>query len=237
MNITDPSTCGPVPGVPGSVADDAPLDPAAMLALVDDQRRSVERQMAGFVPYIVTAWGVAWLVGFGALWLIEGLAPAFSLPASIAFSIFGVCIVGAIVVSAVFGARSGRGLRGNPGEAFTGIVYGCAWWIGSIAIVGLGQGLHANGMSADLAEIYYPVAFVSFAGIMYVLAAAIWRAVPMLVVGVWTVVVAVAAPFFGVPTQYLVLALGGGLGFLALGVASFVHLARLRGRVRRAAHR
>jgi hypothetical protein len=203
-----------------------------MLALVDDQRRSVERQMAAFVPFIVTAWGLAWLIGFGALWLMQGLAPAFWLPPSVAYSIFGVCIVAAIALSAVLGARSGRGLRGNRGDAFTGIVYGCAWWVGSIAIVGLGQGLYANGMSAELAAIYYPVGFVAFAGVMYVLAAAIWRAVPMLVVGVWTVLVAVAAPFFGDPSHYLVLALGGGLAFLALGVASFVRLRVLRSRVR-----
>ena len=226
MNRSDPAS---------RAADDAVLDPAAMLALLDDQRRSVERQMAAFVPIIVTAWGIAWLVGFGALWLIDGLAPAISLPAPVAFSIFGACLVAAIVLSAVLGARSGRGLRGNKGEAFTGIVYGSAWWIGSLGIVGLGQGLAFNGMSADLAAIYYPVAFVTFAGVMYVLSAAIWRAVPMLIVGVWTVAVAVAAPFFGVPTHYLVLALGGGLGFLALGVASSIHLARLRGRVREAA--
>ncbi len=215
--------------------DEAPLDPAAMLALAEDQRRSVEGQLASFVPVIVTAWGVAWLVGFGCLWLIDGLAPAFALPLPVAVGIFVALLAGAIVLSAVLGIRSGRGMRGNTGEAFTGIVYGCTWTVGSLAIVGFAQGLIFNGMSPELANVFYPIAFVMFAGIMYILSAALWRAVPMLFLGVWTLIVAVVAPFFGTPTHYLVLALGGGIGFLALGIASFVYLARLRARVTRGA--
>lgn len=222
---------------PESAGDEA-LDPAAALALLDDQRRSVEGQLAAFVPVIVTAWGIAWLVGFTSLWLIDGLAPAFSLPIPIAVTVFVVLLGAAIAVSAVLGIRSGRGLRGNPREAFAGIVYGCTWTVGSLAILGFGTGLAYNGMSRELANIFYPIAFVLFAGIMYIVGAAVWRAVPMLILGLWTLVVAVAAPFFGAPTHYLVLALGGGLGFLALGVASFVYLRRLRARVtRRAAGR
>ena len=211
-------------------SDDEPLDPAAMLALVEDQRRSVVGQIASFVPAILTMWGLVWLVGFGALWLIDGLAPAFALPIPLAVSIFVVLLVTAIVVSAVLGARSGRGRRGNRGEAFSGIVYGVTWTVGGLAIVGFAQGLSFNGMPASLATVFYPVAYALFAGIMYVMSAALWRAVPMLVLGLWTIVVAVAAPFFGVPTHYLVLALGCGLGFLVLAVVSSVHLARLRAR-------
>lgn len=223
---------------PATPGEDDPLDPADMLALVVDQKRSVEGQLASFVPVIVTAWGIAWLIGFGCLWLIDGLAPAFALPLPLAVAIFVLLLMAAIAVSAVLGIRSGRGLRGNSAEAFAGIVYGCTWTIGSLAIVGFGAGLSFNGMSAELANIFYPIAFVLFAGIMYILSAALWRAVPMLILGVWTLIVAVAAPFFGMPTHYLVLAIGGGLGFLALGVASFIHLRRLRARVtRRAAGR
>lgn len=210
--------------------DDA-LDPAEMLALVEDQKRSVRGQLAGFVPVIVTAWGLTWLFGFGCLWLIDGLAPAFSLPPPVAIAIFVVLLVGAVALSAVLGMRSGRGMRGSSAEAFTGIVYGCTWTVGSLAIVGFAQGLIYNGMSPELANVFYPIAFVIFAGIMYILSAALWHAVPMLILGVWMLVVAVVAPFFGTPTHYLVLALGGGLGFLVLGIASFVHLSRLRSRV------
>ncbi|HWM16134.1 MAG TPA: hypothetical protein VNP97_06045 [Microbacterium sp.] len=214
------------------------LDPAAALALLDDQRRSIVGQIASFVPAVVLAWGFAWLLGFIGLWLIDGLKPAFSLPLPIAIGVFVVLLAAATAVSVVLPIRSGRGIRGSSSGAFTGAVYGMTWMLGSLAIVGFAQGLEFNGMDPSLANIFYPVAFALFAGIMYVLAGGIWHAPPMIVLGVWTVIVGVAAPFFGYPTHYLVLAIGGGLGFLVLGIASFVHLSRLRRRVaNRAAHR
>lgn len=215
-------------------ADDQPLSAAEMLALLDNQQRSVESQMGAFVPIIVGAWGIAWLAGFGALWLIDGLAPAFSLPVPAAVTIFIALLGGAIALSTVLGIRSGRGVRGSRGEAFTGATYGATWMIGSLAVAGLGQGLLANGMSAELAGLYYPCAFVIFSGVMYMLSAVIWHAVPMLVLGVWMLVVGVVAPFFGAPTHYLVLAVAGGGGLLILAAASFAHLVRLRRRVARA---
>lgn len=208
--------------------DDEALPPEAMLALLENQRRSVEGQIAGFVPVIVLAWGITWLFGFGALWLIDGLRPAFALPLPLAVAVFVTLLVGSIALSAILGIRSGRGLRGNPGDAFQGAVYGVTWMIGSVAIYVFAAGLAANGMDRDLANIYFPVAFVLFTGIMYLLSAALWQAVPMLILGIWTIVVGLAAPFFGYPTHYLVLAVAGGIGFLVLAVASFVHLARLR---------
>ena len=207
---------------------DTALTPEAMLTLLEDQRRSVEGQIASFVPAIILSWGITWLVGFGALWLIDGLRPAFALPLPVAVTIFVVLLAGSIVLSAVMGARSGRGLRGNSDDAFQGTVYGATWTIGSIAIYVFALGLTANGMDRELANIYYPVAFVLFTGIMYILSAAMWRAIPMLILGVWTIVVGLAAPFVGYPTHYLLLAVGGGVGFLVLAVASYIHLARLR---------
>lgn len=208
--------------------EDAALPPDQMLALLDDQQRSFEGQIASFVPAIILAWGIAWLFGFSALWLIDGLSPDFSLPLPVAVTIFVVLIGSAIVISAVLGIRSGRGIRSGSADTFRGVVYGAAWWIGSIAIVVFAQGLAHNGMSSDVGSIYYPVAFVLFAGLMYVIAGAMWHAIPALVLGIWTIIVALSAPFFGYPNHYLVLAVGGGFGFLALAVISFIYLRRLR---------
>ena len=199
-----------------------------MLALLENQRRSVKGQVASFVPTILLTWGIAWLAGFGVLWLIDGMKPAFSIPLPIAATVFAVLIVVAIVISAILGARSGRGMRGNAGDAFQGIVYGSAWMIGGIAIVVFAQGLVANGMDDELMNIYYPVAYVLFAGIMYVVSGAMWRAVPALILGIWTVIIGLIAPFLGYPTHYLFLAIAGGLGLIVLAIAAFIHLARLR---------
>ena len=214
---------------------DEPLDPAAMYALLQNQQRSAQVQMGDFVWLITASWGVTWLLGFGALWLIDGL-DGFSLPVPLAVTVFIVTLAVSGLLSAWLGFRSGRGMRGNRAAAFTGTVYGITWAVGSMAIAILGGGLRAQGMTADLAAYYYPCAYVFFAGIMYILAGAIWQAVPSLVGGVWLVVVAVAAAFVPSPNHYLFFSLAGGLGFLALSAVSVVRLRRVRAAASGAQH-
>jgi len=212
-------------------ADDERPDPAEMLALMKDQQRSIEGQRGAFVPLILLSWGVAWLIGFGALWLIDGPGDAFSLPIWIAAAVFIALLVGAGVLSTVFGIRSSRGLRTGKDAAFVGLVYGQAWWVGSLAIFALGQALVFNGMDVDILRIFYPSAYIFFAGLMYVMAAAIWKAIPMLILGGWSILVSVLAPFAGYPTQHLVYALAGGGGFLIVALWSWIWTRRARRRL------
>ncbi|WP_157487948.1 MULTISPECIES: hypothetical protein [unclassified Leifsonia] len=208
--------------------DDEALAPEQMMALLNDQQRSVQGQMGGFVPVIMLTWGVVWLLGFGCLWLIDGLQPEFGIPPGVAITVFCVLLVVAVGVSTFLGVRSSRGIRASSASSFTGAVYGMTWWVGCVAIAAFGGALAVNGMDRELANIFYPTAYVLFSGVMFIVAGAIWRAVPSVILGGWTVLVAVVAPYFGYPTHYLVLAIGGGIGFLALGVASAVHLRTLR---------
>jgi hypothetical protein len=207
---------------------DTALDPAAMYALLQNQQRSVETQINGFVPYITLGWGLTWLVGFGALWLIDGARPAFSLPIGVAIGIFVFCVLATGGLSAWLGIRSGRGLRSNSAAAMTGAFYGVTWSVGATGIGVLGGALVEAGMTPELANFYYPTAYVMFAGIMYMISGAIWHAVPSFVAGIWLVAIAATAPFFGYPHHYLFLALAGGLAFIGLSVGSFVQGSRLR---------
>jgi hypothetical protein len=206
-----------------------------MYALLQNQQRSTQVQMGDFVWLITLSWGVTWIVGFGALWLVDGI-DGFALSVPLAVTLFVVTLVASGLISAWLGFRSGRGMRGNSAAAFTGIVYGITWMVGSTAIAILGGGLRSQGMTADLAAYYYPCAYVLFAGIMYILAGAIWRAVPSLVGGVWLVVVAVAAAFIPYPNHYLFFALAGGLGFLPLSAVSVFRLRRVRAAANGANH-
>jgi hypothetical protein len=202
----------------GTAADsEEALDPAAALAMVRNQQLSVTNDMGRFVSSITASWGIAWLLGFLALWSIDGLRPGFSLPLPLAVGIFIVLTLAAIGVSIFQGVRSGRGIRGSTG-AFTGTVYGVTWSVAMIAVTVLGAGLEHNGMSAGLANIFYPSAYVLVAGLLYVVAGAIWHAVPSIVIGGWLAAVAVAAPFFGYPGNFLFFAIAGGGAFLALAV-------------------
>ncbi|WP_243233307.1 hypothetical protein [Microbacterium sp. CIAB417] len=203
-------------------------DPADMLALARDQQRSVNGRMGVFVPYILLAWAVAWLGGFLVLWLEAG---PVSIPMAVAAPVCVVLFLAAGAVSVVLGIRSNRGVRTGKDAAFVGAVYGQAWWVGGIAIFAIAQGMVANGMEPELLGILYPSAYVFFAGLMYFVGGALWRAVPMVVLGAWAILVSAVAPFAGAPAHFLVFAIAGGGGFLAGAVWTFVWTERARRRV------
>ncbi|WP_214466537.1 hypothetical protein [Microbacterium flavescens] len=194
--------------------EDSNGDPADMLALLERQQDSMTRQLAAFVPWILLAWGIAWFVGFGLLWLIDGAKPGYSVPLPVAVVVFIALMAGALVASGVLGARSQRGIRSTPQAGFTGSVFGVTWVVGFVSLMVFGSALIANGMPRELANIFYPTGSVLFVGIMYMIAGAIWQARPALWMGGWIVVVALVAPYFGYPTHYLVFALAGGGVFL-----------------------
>ena len=208
--------------------EDSPLDPAGMLALVQNQQQDVQRRMARFVPWILLSWAVAWGGGFGMLWLIDGARPEISVPVEVAAPVFAVLMVIAGVASGVLGARSGRGIRTSKAAAFTGTVYGVTWSVGFVALFVLGSALSYNGMPQELLNIYYPAVSIIFVGIMYLLAGAIWHAVPAVAMGGCIVLIAAIGPFFGYPTHYLVYAIAGGAIFLAGTVVAAVYSRSIR---------
>jgi hypothetical protein len=188
--------------------DDRPLDPAAMLALLERQKREVDLAYVRPVSVLYLVWGVAWAVGFLLLWLGHlGLMP---LP--VAGAAFAVLIIGSIVTSAIVGTRIGRGVQGASN--FQGAVYGISWSVSGAAFAAVGVGLISNGMSQELASLYFPSAYALMAGILYLAGAALWNEKSQLVLGVLLLAVGSIAPFFGAPTNNLVMAIGGGGGFL-----------------------
>lgn len=199
--------------------DDAPLDPAEALALAERQQRAVGLSFVKPVAWLYTIWGVAWLVGFLLLWL--GDATEW-MPWVVAGPGFGVLITGAIVASAVIGSRIGRGVQGA--SDFQGIVYGISWPITGLAFGFVGAGLVGQGMSTELASLYFPSAYALMVGILYLLGGALWNAKSQFVLGLVLIAVGSAAPFFGAPTNNLVMAIAG-LAFL-IGAAHFVTVAR-----------
>ena len=197
---------------------DSPLSAAAALAVLTDQQKTVSRRLGGQIWIITGAWGIAWLLGFLAIWLMDSGPSSIVVPTWLGWTIFATLFAAAIVVSAVLGARSGRGIRSNSANAFTGTVYGVTWAVSMVFISVLGAALLSRGMSAELADLFYPSVYALVVGILYLAAAAIWRVVEMIVAGAFFIVLASIAPFFGHPTNYLVFAVAGGAMFLTFAV-------------------
>ncbi len=205
--------------------DDAPPSPDEALALIRDQQTALERDQLSGIPWILGVWGVAWSVGFLALWSgYEGGNPWFQLPLGVAATIFGVLLLGSIIISAVIGMRLNRGVRGPSN--FSGAVYGIAWPIVSLGAYLIGVSLALNGMDSTLQSLFFPAIYALVAGAMYLTGAALWRSIDQLVLGAVIIVAGTAAPFFGAPTNNLVMAVLGGGAFLIAAVIMSVSLRR-----------
>ena len=207
-----------------SAEAEAPLSPAAALAVLNNQQRIVSGRLGSSIWIITAAWGVAWLLGFLAIWVMDSHFTGFALPTWLGWTIFAVLFAAAIVVSAVLGIRSGRGIRSNSANSFTGTVYGVTWAVAMLSISVFGAGLLTHGMTAQLADLFYPSAYTLVVGILYLAAAAIWRVVQMIVAGAFLVVLAAIAPFLGHPANYLVFGIAGGVMFFTLAIAGAVRV-------------
>ncbi len=206
---------------------DSPLDAAGMLALVDAQRKSVDRRMLAPVPWLYGIWGTAWLLGFLLLWSAwEGGNPWFRVSGIVAGILFAALIALSIVASAVLGMRINRGVRGA--SDFSGAVYGISWSACSVAFFGLGAGLAVNGADPALLSVFFPSAYGLMAGTLYLAGAALFSSRSQLVIGVVVLGVSTAAPFAGQPANNLVMAIGGGGTFLGAAIAAAVQLRRTR---------
>lgn len=204
-------------------SDDAPLDPAEMLELVERQQLAVGLSFVKPVALLYTIWGVAWLAGFLLLWLAAVTA---WMPLLVAATVFGILMLVSVIASGFIGARMGRGVQGASG--FQSVVYGLAWPVTGIAFPAVGVALISHGMSAELAFLYFPSAYTLMVGILYLLGGALWNARSQLVLGLVLIAVGSVAPFFGAPANNLIMAIGGGGASLIGAVHIMVVLRKFR---------
>jgi len=202
--------------------DDQPLDAAAMLAIVDDERRSMEKLTTSTVPVYYYVWGVAWLVGYLLLWMswTESASPVH-IPGVIAVPIFAALIVAGAVISAVVGIRSNRGIRGN--SQFVGTVYGFSWTILGVAAAALGVAMINAGMPPEVAALYFPSVYAFVLAALYLAGAMLWGSIDQLVIALIVAFTGSVAPFFGAPDNYLAMSLIAGGALLVGGVVATVH--------------
>lgn len=193
--------------------EDQQLSPAEMMALLKEQQRRVDLESRAPIPWLYGIWGVAWIVGYLFLWSAwpDG-NPWFTVPGVVAAIVFATLTIAAIVSSAVLGVRINRGVRGM--SDFQGAVYGISWSVTSAAFALVGMGLIANGLSSELTSIYFPSAYALLVGTQYLAGAALWRDKLQLVLGIVLLAVGSVSPFFGQPTNNLVVAIAGGGAFI-----------------------
>ncbi len=197
--------------------DDQPLDPAASAALIAAQRARVQAETDVDGRLLFGVWGVAWLLGFGAMYGVAGDRPALDWSPEVASAVFAGLLLTAAVVTAVHIARRTSGVHGD--SAAQGAMYGWSWFLGFAGIFALSAALVNAGAEPVVVETAMTVASPLVVGVLYMAGAAIWRDRTQFALGVWIVVVTIGAAFAGMPAMLAVMALAGGGGMLVGAVA------------------
>ena len=202
----------------------AGTDPAALLALIAQQREATRRRTEPSLAVIATAWGGAWLIGYLVLYLT---ARSDGTPPPWAFGVFSAMLVLAIVVTAVHIGRRSRGITGE--SATVGAMYGWTWVIGFlVASLVFGGAVRAGASSEVMAVLTNGVSSL-VVGLIYLAGGMLWREWRMFALGGWIAVIAGVASLTGTPALYLVMALAGGGGFLVAAAVDAWYKARRSG--------
>jgi hypothetical protein len=183
---------------------------ADLLQRSADQAR--ERLMVN-QPQIYAAWGLAWLIGCGAMWLsVLGQHP-FRGAAGWASAILDTGIVLAIVATAITVGRATRGIGGI--SARQGMMYGLSWPAGFVSLFTIIGAAAHFGASPKVLGVLGAAGPLLLVGLIYLLAAAMWLDRVMFWIGVWDLLVAAIGAWTGPVVVLFLNAVAGGGGFLA----------------------
>lgn len=187
---------------------------AAAAALIQQTTSDARRSMDPRLPQLYGAWGVAWLVGIGGMWLaVRGQHP-YTGPTTASAVLLGVLLVSAVVVTILYVGRATRGVHGQ--SEVQGRIFGFAWLLGFGAYFTMQGALVHLGASAAVLGVLGATGPLLITSMVYFLGAAIWLDRPMLAMGIWLAVVVAAGVWTGPVTVLLVDAIAGGGGFLVM---------------------
>lgn len=188
----------------------AELSAAESLAVIEQQRDRVGRELQINPVVLYATWGLAWTLGFTGMALSATDLVAF--PGWLGGTAFAGLMVAAMVVTGVHIARATRGVRGVSSQV--GAMYGWSWALGFGALTAINSSLIGRGLTEEQIAILWPASALLIVGVLYLAGGALWRDRFQFGLGVWVLVTDAVSVFAGVPGNYVVLAIAGGGGFL-----------------------
>jgi len=204
------------------IDDDEPLgDPADSLALIARERANLVRDIVPDPRWMYWPWGIAWLFGFGLLFLRFGPGGRVfvDLPAWLPLTLLSLSFMAAGAVTGAVGARSALQTRGPSSRQ--GLMYGLTWGI-SFFGMSLLFAQFGDAMPDDKLSLLWAGGLVALAGALHMAGAAIWNDRPLFVLGAWTSVTNVAGIVAGPGWHSLIVAIAGGGGMLLFGLLGWL---------------
>ena len=198
-----------------------PVGPDEALAVVEAQRSAFLKRHEIKATPLLTAWGLAWLVGYAALALYR--EADYSLPTA-PYLFFCGCLAAALLFTFAYIIPKARGVRGRSSRE--GTYCGLAWTLGmSLGAVILSR-LNAYLAAVNTSEANEVMSVVSNAvpclvvGVIFLMSAALWNEAVMGVLGGWILLITLVVTM---PWAWWIMSVAGGGGMLvAAAVAAVV---------------
>ena len=189
---------------------DAPLGPRTALETISEQQAVLRRRTLIRSSPLLAAWGLAWLIGYGAGRL--SIRPDYTMPMPVWVVYFG-CLAAAGAYTCTYIARRARGVRGSSNRA--GVRYGTAWaggFVLGMAVMGRTGAFLASLGTPEAAEagmILGNAVPCLIIGTLFVACSAIWDEPVMAWVGGWLLAVTTVATLVGGTGLWAIMSLAG----------------------------
>ena len=197
------------------MAEDQDMSAREAAAIVQDARARARRELVISAPVVYMAWGLVWLVGYGAMWLSGRGQHPYRGPSGV--SIAAVFVLAGFAAAAVLvvARRATAGIGGQSARYRRIIV--AAWATGYLILLVVQAAISGSASARELAFAGLAGPLL-LAGLTYILASVLGRDRPAFALGAWLVIVGAACAWLAPAAVLATCALAGGGAFLLLAV-------------------
>ena len=200
---------------------EVPAGPEEALAVVDAQRSTYLKRHEIKAAPLLTAWGLAWLVGYAALALYR--EPDYDLP-RVPYLFFCGCLAAALLFTFAYIIPKARGVRGRSSRegTYCGLAWTLGMSLGAVILSRLNAYLAAvnTGQANEVASVVSNAVPCLVVGVIFLMSAALWDETVMGVLGGWILLVTLVVTIVGMPWAWWIMSVAGGGGMLVAAVVS-----------------
>lgn len=184
-------------------------------AVVQEARARARRQLVISAPLVYTAWGLVWLIGYGVMWLSVHSQHPYRGPSGASVAAVFVLAAFAVATVLVIVHKAAAGIDGQSVRYRRIILPSYA--IGYLILLLVQAAINGSVSTRTLAFVALAGPLL-LAGLTYILASALGRNRPALVLGGWLVIASASCAGQAPATILAICALAGGGAFLLTAV-------------------
>ena len=200
---------------------EVPAGPEEALAVVDAQRSTYLKRHEIKAAPLLTAWGLAWLVGYAALALYR--EPDYDMP-RVPYLFFCGCLAAALLFTFAYIIPKARGVRGRSSRegTYCGLAWTLGMSLGAVILSRLNVLLAAvnTGQANEVASVVSNAVPCLVVGVIFLMSAALWDETVMGVLGGWILLITLVVTIAGMPWAWWIMSVAGGGGMLVAAVVS-----------------